>query len=761
VSCFKSALGGGLLLLVMLHIAVLNWQPSNGGEEELHVAEYKEEPPARQISDMAAPLNNLRLQSDPEELEEPTIQAQEYSSPKLRVSAQQHAPVTDPPSSPPTLRPTKKVEPPNHDDVDWMYMTKRERFDFLVMLGARFGAPSTQLPLEGFQRGIDLLFPKDWDTRDTFEEFDEADFDGSGYITWDEYRLSTFEDGPPQRKPSADEMPGDDDQHTPTPFPTRRPTRPTREPTTPTARPTRKPTFPLRPLREYEWSAAPSFPVKHEAVDELPRTESAPIAQRHHQKMDAIYWPQSRGPETAVQMATRLFWHTASVATHILDDGTSFVFTGDIDDLWLRDSAAQVHPYILMLGERQDMQLERLVAGLILRCAFYINFDPYANAFREDTSYHFSEEQKTQLGRYGYISTYDYELDSGCYFIRMLFFFCAVREEHKVCRSPVVIKAVETMVQVWEAEQHHEAGMNAKGWQPYVYLQLSRRGKGPKSAFTGMTWTASRPSDDVSSLSYLIPSNAFAVVVLGYAGQLARRWGHDGSLGASQSKRLSDRAARLAKSIEEGIQRFGIIEHPNFGQMYAYEVDGLGQQTLMDDANIPSLLSLPYLGYSVDPKVYANTRRFILSSNNPYFHCSEDRTVCGVGSPHTQRHIGNGVWLMSQLMQGLTSPRKDEKLDMLRQVMRSTGDQGWMHEAYDPDSSSHFTRPWFCWVDSLFAELVMSLAPGIVPSWAAEDWYQKAQRGCHKEGCKLDEATGSVKGLEAALAELQRPHAAR
>jgi meiotically up-regulated gene 157 (Mug157) protein len=541
------------------------------------------------------------------------------------------------------------------------------------------------------------------------------------------------------QKQAAEAKAADD---TPTPTPTRKPTQPTRKPT---HRPTREPTPVPRPkpLKEYTWSDAPStsvdllmgrrrsFPVQHIAdVSSLEKMQG-PQVLKHHRIRGGAYWPLGQDSETASQMATRLFWHTASVATHVLDDGTSFVFTGDIDDLWLRDSAAQVNPYIIYLETHQNEHLERMVSGLILRSAFYINYDAYANAFREDTSYVFSTEQKTKLGRYGYIATYDYELDSGCYFIRMLYTFCSARPESKVCKSTIVVEAVRTMVSVWIAEQHHEDDAFADGWIPYNYPQLKRNGKGPRSTYTGMTWTAARPSDDVSQYSYLIPSNAFAVVALGYVAKLAQKWETAGD--------LVQKANKLKAEIQRGIEEFGIVQHPLYGKIYAYEVDGLGNVNVMDDANVPSLLSLPYLGYEYDSEVYANTRRFLLSADNPHFKCSLHNNICGIGSPHTEREIRNGIWPMAQLMQGLTSSDPEEKVEMLRQVMESDGGTGWMHESYNPDNSNKYTRPWFCWVDSLFAELVMSLVPkGDVPAWAPTEWFDRAQRNCTKVGCHLD-----------------------
>ena len=152
-----------------------------------------------------------------------------------------------------------------------------------------------------------------------------------------------------------------------------------------------------------------------------------------------------------------------------------------------------------------------------------------------------------------------------------------------------------------------------------------------------------------------------------------------------------------------------------YGKIYAYEVDGLGQHLLMDDANVPSLLSAPYLGYKVDPEIYANTRRFLLSRDNPTWAESRDGTIKGIGSPHMRQRIRNNIWPMAQIMQGLTSTSLEEKLEMVRMLTATDAGTGMMHESYNPDNPSQFTRKWFAWVDTLFAELVMSIAPTQCP----------------------------------------------
>jgi meiotically up-regulated gene 157 (Mug157) protein len=447
----------------------------------------------------------------------------------------------------------------------------------------------------------------------------------------------------------------------------------------------------------------------------------------------------------ALAMCSRALWHTLKTTTTVLgpkgsrwnrdknarpdDPGGTFVHTGDIDDLWLRDSAAQVHPLLVPwagaggLGARggalvsSDARLRRVVAGLIERSAFYIRHDPYANAFRIDTSYVFSGPQKA-LGRHDYISTWNYELDSGCYFLRMLYFFWRAAPEDPAPAKRAVHEAASILVSLWEAEQRHELDAFPRGplfdcdncGKPYRYKELPRGGKGaPTSPRAGLTWTGFRPSDDACKLHYLVPANMFAVVALGYAAEMADAVWHDPPLAA--------RARALARSIDRGIATHGIVRHPKYGRMYAYEVDGLGNHVLMDDANVPSLLSAPYLGYAVDAEAYANTRRFILSPDNPTFArgtggpaLAARGGIAGYGSPHMSAAIRNNIWPMSIAVAGLTSESAGEKRRRIEELVATTGGTGWMHESFDANDPTKFTRSWFCWADALFAELVMSLS---------------------------------------------------
>ncbi len=272
---------------------------------------------------------------------------------------------------------------------------------------------------------------------------------------------------------------------------------------------------------------------------------------------------------------------------------------------------------------------------------------------------------------------------------------------------------------VWIAEQHHEEDAYPQGelfdcehcGTPYRYnpRELKRGGKGTATNYTGMTWSGFRPSDDACEYGFLLPANMFAVVALGYVGEMAM----DANLW--NDERLANKAAKLRQDIDAGITKYGIVNHETYGRIYAYEVDGLGNSLLMDDANIPNLMSLPYLGYDYDPEVYNNTKKFILSTDNPTYHRGKNKytgdnvIIEGYGSDHTRRIVQNDIWPMATAMQGLVSDNVTEKVQIVQELVQLTAGTGWMHESVNVNNPKQFSRPWFCWPDSLFAELVMTL----------------------------------------------------
>lgn len=440
--------------------------------------------------------------------------------------------------------------------------------------------------------------------------------------------------------------------------------------------------------------------------------------------------------EEVIQQCHKALWHTVDTTTFVLPNNESFVITGDIHYQWLRDSAAQIHPLLLpnvYNGKslvQVDANLERIVSGLILKTARYIRFDPYANAFHIHNHTNFTDFARNELGRHGYIATWNYELDSACFFMRMIYYFHINFPFHPILRNKEVRDAVEIMMDVWIAEQRHEEDVHPNGklfdcvhcGKPYRYNpeELARDGKGTITAPSiGLTWSGFRPSDDACVYGYLIPANMFAVVVLGYIEIMAEDVWID--------EPLRKKATQLRNEIDDGIKQHGIVMHETYGEMYAYEVDGLGNSLLMDDANVPSLLSIPYLGYDYDEEIFANTMRFIFSESNPWFHTGSYDGVeySGISSPHTH-FIPSSIWPMAMIMEGLISTNATHKILLVEKLLASSAGMGWMHESFNANNVTEYSRDWFCWPDSLFAELIMSLTEEC-PKPEKHGWYKEQE----------------------------------
>ncbi|KXU16451.1 hypothetical protein SORDD17_00357 [Streptococcus oralis] len=227
---------------------------------------------------------------------------------------------------------------------------------------------------------------------------------------------------------------------------------------------------------------------------------------------------------------------------------------------------------------------------------------------------------------------------------------------------------------------------------------MENDGFGPDFAVTGMTWSAFRPSDDRCEYSYLIPSNMFAVVVLGYVQEIFSELDI-----VADPKSILAEAKRLQAEIQEGIETYAYTTNQKGEKIYAFEVDGLGHARIMDDPNVPSLLAAPYLGYcSIEDEIYQATRRTIFSPENPYYY--EGTKAKGLGSPHTFYRY---IWPIGLVIQGLTTTDKAEKKAILDQLVACDGGTGVMHESFHVDDPTLFSREWFSWANMMFCELVL------------------------------------------------------
>ena len=370
----------------------------------------------------------------------------------------------------------------------------------------------------------------------------------------------------------------------------------------------------------------------------------------------------------------------------------TYVITGDIDAMWLRDSSAQVWPYMAFAAK--DKQLKDLIAGVINRQAQYILKDPYANAFYNDADK--KGEWTTDLTNMKPgVHERKYEIDSLCYPIRLAYNYWKTTGDTTPFDDDWK-KSIEAILKVFKEQQQKKD----KG--PYYFQRETAKatdtraleGYGYPVNPVGLICSAFRPSDDATVFSFLIPSNFFAVVSLKQASEMILDIKKDSAL----SKELKELGAEVDKAIKE----HAIVKHPKHGNIYAFEIDGYGNHLLMDDANVPSLLSLPYLdAIDVKDPIYQNTRNFVWSKENPFFF--KGTAAEGIGGPHVGMDM---IWPMSITMKALTSTNKQEIKECIKMLKATHGNTGFMHESFHKDDPKNFSRPWFAWSNTLFGELL-------------------------------------------------------
>jgi hypothetical protein len=349
-------------------------------------------------------------------------------------------------------------------------------------------------------------------------------------------------------------------------------------------------------------------------------------------------------------------------------DGTTYISSGDINAEWLRDAAATMEPYVGLAAN--DQHIRRVLRGAIARMARYILIDPYANAF--SANYQVAERK--------------FEIDSLLYPIWFANRYWRETGDRSIF-TPEVRRAFERVLLVMRDEQRHAAR------SAYRHPSLTGPFK-PDVGFTGMVWTGFRPSDDRARYHYNVPVNMFAVVVMRALSRIEKDVYRDSGASAN--------AWGLGVQIERGVEQYGTVHLAGFGKIYAYEVDGLGHAILMDDANVPSLLSIPYFGYlSNGDSLYRATRRFILSNRNPYYYVGQ--YASGIGSPHTPKGY---VWPLSLIVQALTA-RDETEIDlMMAYIVNSDVGDHRLHESFNPNWPESFTRDDFAWPNALYAKLM-------------------------------------------------------
>ncbi|MBA4275943.1 glycoside hydrolase family 125 protein [Flavobacterium sp.] len=372
----------------------------------------------------------------------------------------------------------------------------------------------------------------------------------------------------------------------------------------------------------------------------------------------------------------------------------TYVITGDIDAMWLRDSTAQIWPYLPFIKE--DAKLKELIKGVINRQTKCILLDPYANAFYKDFN-QVSEWKDDITKMKPGIHERKWEIDSLCYPIRLAYGYWKETGD----TSPFDKDWKESMRLVLQTFKEQQR-MHDKG--PYSFQRTTAwatdgvplSGYGYPMKPCGLIVSTFRPSDDSTLFGYLIPSNMFAIEVLGYLVEMF-------SSPKIKDEALVDISKELQQQVQNGLKENGIIDHPKFGKIIAFEVNGYGSFHMMDDANVPSLLSLPYLG-AIQPNepLYLTTRKVVLSENNPFFY--KGKAGEGVGGPHTGTDT---IWPMSIILRAITSVDEKEIQMCIGMLLKTHADTGFMHESFHKDDATQFTRKWFAWANTLFGELII------------------------------------------------------
>ena len=370
----------------------------------------------------------------------------------------------------------------------------------------------------------------------------------------------------------------------------------------------------------------------------------------------------------------------------------TYVITGDIDAMWLRDSSAQVYPYLSLMHD--DAPLQQLIAGVINRQARCVLKDPYANAFYKD-DHKRGEWQSDLTDMQPGVHERKWEIDSLCYTIRLAYEYWKLSKDNAPFDA-AWHNAIKLILQTFCEQQRK----NGKG--PYHFMRRTEwatdtvpgHGYGNPAKPVGLIHSMFRPSDDATVFPFLVPSNFFAVVSLRQAAEMVEQLKHDADL-AKQCRSLAD-------EVEQALREHAIVNLPKAGRVYAFEVDAFGNYYCTDDGNIPNLLSLPYLGaVKPDDKVYQNTRRMLLSSENPYYCIG--KAANGLGGPHVGVDM---IWPLGVIIQGLTATSDKEIHECLDTLRRTHAGTGFIHEAFHKDDPKKFTRSWFAWANTIFGELL-------------------------------------------------------
>lgn len=446
----------------------------------------------------------------------------------------------------------------------------------------------------------------------------------------------------------------------------------------------------------------PEPPTPNFAADGSLLSNRPPIGKRHFTSKAVeetiIKVKQSMADEELAWMFENCFPNTLDTTVTFSDkngESSTYVITGDIDAMWLRDSSAQVWPYLQLAAN--DEPLRNLLKGVINKQSEFVLLDPYANAFYNDPLRE-SEWKNDFTEMKPGVHERKWEIDSLCYVIRLSHGYWKNTGDSSAFTAKWQ-QAMQLIVSTFREQQR----ISDNG--PYHFQRLATNptdtqfggGYGNPTKKIGLIHSMFRPSDDATFYPFLVSSNLFAVVSLR---QLAEIFGK-----ALKNDKLSKKYALFADELDFILKQNAVYQHPAAGKIWPLEIDGFGNALFMDDANVPNLLSLPYLGYcDVNDPLYQSTRKFSLSKTNPWYHSG--RYAKGIGGPH----VGESkIWPLGLVMQALTSTDDKETLSCLAMLKKTHAGTGFIHESFHVDDPKNYSRSWFAWANTIFGELILHL----------------------------------------------------
>ncbi len=399
-------------------------------------------------------------------------------------------------------------------------------------------------------------------------------------------------------------------------------------------------------------------------------------------------------------MFANCFPNTIDTTVHYREDENgkpvTYVYTGDIPAMWLRDSGAQVWPYVQLCPN--DPKLQKMIAGVIRQQFRLIHIDPYANAFNDGPTGIGEDNKYPGNNQSPWVFERKWEIDSHCYPIRLAYHYWKTTGDESVFDEDW-LAAINDVLTTFRTQQMKDADKD------YRFLRVTdrqldtrcRAGYGNPVKPVGLIVSAFRPSDDATTFGFLVPSNFMAVSSLRKAAEILET--------VNGETELASECTALADEVAAALKKYAVVNHPDYGKIYAFEVDGTGSCFLMDDANVPSLLAMAYLGdVNRNDPIYENTRRFVWSEDNPYFWRGPAGE--GIGGPHVGTE---SIWQMSIMMKAFTSVDDNELRDCIISLMTTDAGTGFIHESFSRFNAAHFTREWFAWQNTLFGELIIKI----------------------------------------------------